>query len=175
MKNRVTNPFGFAELDVRLRSAGPSVLLIEGEREGELARLVLEQADVPVRHVSSQEEAEKVLTSFVPEVLLVGWGEDGFDGRAILAMLKFRHPALRGTPVVLMTDHKLDEFTCYNLSRFNIKWILEKPIVPTGLPRLMRRIVRQDAVQVTTSGWNSLPRQVEFGQTASCAYMNAVV
>jgi hypothetical protein len=90
-------------------------------------------------------------------------------------MLKFRYPALRATPVILMTDHKLDEFTCYNLSRFNIKWILEKPIVPTGLPRLVRRIVRKDTAQATTSVWDVVPKQVEFGMTASSAYQNAVV
>jgi len=66
MKNSMTDPFALAELDARLRHA-PSLLLIEGRK---LARLVLERAAVPVRHVSRLEEAELVLAGFTLEVLL---------------------------------------------------------------------------------------------------------
>ena len=123
----------------------PLVMLIEDHADGARAGAALVNAGIVVRHVCSEEEAAATLNYVAPDLLLVGWHDDGFDGRAILARLKIKHPISQGIPAIIMAGQKVSEFTRYNLSRLEVKLILEKPVATTVLSQLIIRILNQGA------------------------------
>ncbi|HEY3323031.1 MAG TPA: hypothetical protein VGP72_21445 [Planctomycetota bacterium] len=174
MKDSKTNPVAIEEREAQ-PSEALSVLLIEDAVEGELVSMVLEQARIGVRHVWSLPDATESLSQGAPDLILVGWSEDAFSGMFTLRSLLSLCPALERTPIILMADHKLSDFHRYRLSRLNIKWVLEKPVVPTAIPRLIRRTARACATRPRILGPEFLPRQVDFGSTASSCYQGAVV
>jgi DNA-binding response OmpR family regulator len=147
------------------------VLLIEKPLHGELIKMVLQKSGITVYHARDYDEAEQAVRSFKPDAILASLNEDGLDGREIVFHLKCEHSELRGVPVILMSEIRLSEAARRDLVTLGVNWVLEKPIVPTSLPKLVRETVREASV---LNDRNYFARKVGVGQTASSALMASV-
>ena len=150
----------------------PSVLLIEEGINGELIKMILQKAGLVVRCVETYDEAAKTLRSFLPDLILAAINEDGMDGNEITFQLKCENEELRKIPVILMSDIRLSEAARRDMIALGVNWVLEKPIVPTSLPKLVRETIRSASV---LNDRNYFSRKVGCGQTASSALMASVV
>jgi DNA-binding response OmpR family regulator len=165
------NPFDFNSLP-NTPAYSPLVMLVEGPEDGELVKLILEQTGIAVLHCISEEELAEAVASATPDLLLVGW-DDRFDGLGMVSRLKQGHPALRSIPIVLMAGCRVDGQQRRRLCDLGVKWILEKPIVATSLPKLVAATIRQKSSQVISLR-DLMPSRITLGQTASAAIHHAV-
>jgi DNA-binding response OmpR family regulator len=155
----------------------PDVLLLEDDLlHGALVQMVLEASEIEVHRASAASEAARTAKEQLPDLVLVSWGAEGIDGRALLAFLRLSVPGLARVPAVLMTDRDLSAGLRSILAREGYTWILQKPIVPTGLPKLVRRTIaeqnaKQSAAKATPT---DLSRFIGCGTTASTCYMESV-
>ena len=170
MKN-MQNPFDFNS-PPRAAACPPLVMLVEGLQDGELVKLILEQAGIAVFHFSTEEELAAAVETATPDLFLVDWN-DGFDGLGMVSRLKQKHPSLRPIPIVLMSERGIYGLLRKRLYDLGVKWILEKPIVATSLPKLVAATIRQRRPQVVSLR-DQHPALIGFGQTASAALLPAV-
>lgn len=110
-----------------------------------------------------------------PDVILLDWDTEGVDGEAFLRGLR-ANPELSCVPIILLTNRIVSECVRRELATFGVHWILEKPIVPLSLPKLVERTI-ENARRVEGSVGPQLQRSallVECGQTASSAGWKAM-
>ena len=111
----------------------------------------------------------------IPDVVLLDWDTDGVDGEAVLRGLR-SNPDTRRVPVILLTNRAVPEAIRRDLAGYGVHWILEKPIVPLSLPKLIERTIQS----VARNGDTPAPQfqrsalLVECGQTASGVAWKAV-
>jgi DNA-binding response OmpR family regulator len=167
------NPFAFNAMPDDMASP-PFVMLIEDPRDSELAKLVLERAGYAVLNAAGEDELLAALETVTPDLLLVGWSNEGLDGLAVITRLKQEHPHLRRVPVILMADHRIGEYTRYDLHKLGVTWVLEKPVVATSLPKLIAATLGRRRPHIAKVQ-DLIPQQIGFGSTASAALYPAVV
>ena len=151
----------------------PSVLLIEDAFNGELISSLLQDAGLSVWHSRDENDAATAVCCFNPDVMLVAFNDAGPDGPAIVAQLKASMPRLQNVPVIVMTESRMSALARRRLATLNVTWILEKPLVLTSLPKLVRATMRSSNADVVQS--QRFVQQIEFGQSASSALMRCVV
>ncbi|HEY3321685.1 MAG TPA: response regulator [Planctomycetota bacterium] len=146
-----------------------TVLILESDViHGTLLKAVVEQAGGEALLAGTPEEALEHVDGVTPALILAAWDTDGLDGRTAVRDLRAQHAELRRVPAILMTDRNLTQLVCHQLRGENFRWILQKPIVVTSLPKLIERCCRDSQVRA------EMPRLLSFGATTSSAYMAAV-
>ncbi|MGD0088717.1 MAG: response regulator [Planctomycetota bacterium] len=154
----------------------PSVLLLEDNPlHGALLQMVLEASGMEVFKASAASEAARIAGKQAPDLILVSWDTEGLDGRALLAFLRLSVPELAGVPVLLMTDRNISGTLRMVLAKEGYLWILQKPLVPTSLPKLIQRTIADHTRRLRGSrvGQPVLGQFVGCGATASGFYLQA--
>lgn len=140
------------------------VLLITDDwLQVELLKTVLPEDEFDVSVLSSG--TKYTAASFpVPDLILADWDNDTIDARAITLTLKRSHRDLKNVPAILITS-RMVALTRELAGTFS--WILEKPIVTTSLPKLLRWTVK------SCNARNHLRAFIQHGSTASGAMLAA--
>jgi DNA-binding response OmpR family regulator len=136
--------------------------------------MVLIEGEISVTMAANVEDATDAVAAQIPHVVLLDWDIDGLDGRSILRVIK-KNQKSRHVPVLVMTNRATTEALKRELLMYGVQWILEKPIVPLSLPRLIKRTIA-DGIPPGQSGGLFQRRAilVGCGQTASGAMWNSV-
>jgi CheY-like chemotaxis protein len=135
--------------------------------------MVLSSNDMRVILAQSGAELSKTIVTEMPHLILIDWDEEGIDGRSNLRAIRTRQES-RKIPVLVMTNVAVTEHLTRELGMLGVQWILEKPIVPLSLPKLIVRTISG----VSASGQSIVPRGRAFlvncGQTATGVQWQAV-
>jgi|GEM_PF-5619802 len=150
----------------------PQVLLLTNDlTEASLISMVLKASNIDVSMVFSDLEMISALDIALPDLILADWDKEGMNGRAIVTAMRTVAIGVKTVPSILMTDRTLNEVSRINLAVDGFRWVLEKPVVVTSLPKLIQHTLIES--------WNvkQHARQtqfVHFGDTASSALMESV-
>ncbi|HYF48954.1 MAG TPA: response regulator [Planctomycetota bacterium] len=148
------------------------VLLVDDGDSGELVRAVLEDGGLEVVAVANAEDAVDALRTISIDLVIIDCGDQDIHGRQTASDLAVQ---LRGrgstagsitrprTPIIVLTHYNIDMAGRRLLSQYGVAWVLQKPFVPTSLPKLVRHTVGEYARQRTPS----LSRLVDMGESAS--------
>lgn len=156
----------------------PAVLILEDDLvHGSLLKMVLEEAELEVHLASAASEAIQIATERMPDMILVEWDSDGIDGRAMLTFLRMRMSALAQVPLALMTDREISSALRGDLALEGYDWILQKPLVMTSMPKLIRRSLAEAHAKPRASRPDQrvFGRYIECGSTASNFNLEATV
>jgi DNA-binding response OmpR family regulator len=150
----------------------PSVLLIsDNPMSCELVSSILRHDEIIVAHADTVEDSMLVANAIFPHLILADWDTEGVEGRKTVVELKRRTPSLAHLPSILMTDREISRVTRLELSRQGFRWILQKPVVTTSLPTLVRRTISESGQGRRSNRFAVL---VSEGQTASGAMFEAI-
>jgi DNA-binding response OmpR family regulator len=154
----------------------PTVLLLDDDlMHGALVGMVLGDAGFEIRVATTEQEAREAMVDGLPDCIMAGWDADGLDGLALVRRLRSSVPRLAEVPTLLVTDRQINGRTRLELSIEGIRWILEKPVVVTSLPKLVQCTVAESETRRTyPSGRHCSARIVDSGTTASAYYLAAV-
>jgi DNA-binding response OmpR family regulator len=130
---------------------------------------VMAESKIDARHAWSPAEAGDHVAIRRPHLILVDWDVDGEDTIAIHRQLR-RAMRLNDVPAILMTDANVSQGLRSALSLEGVRWILEKPIVPTSLPKLIKSTITEaDMNAHKNSGGFRLAPRIHAGESASGA------
>lgn len=140
----------------------------------ELLSDVLGESRIQLRHASSLEEARLAVFNQKPQLLLIDWESDGVDTLAIQRRLR-ESMRLVDVPTILMTDAVVSPGRRSLLAAQGIRWILEKPIVPTSLPKLIKTTITEADINSRKRHEGCRPASfIHAGETASGAMWQKV-
>jgi CheY-like chemotaxis protein len=119
-----------------------SALVIEGDRESaSLLQAVLEPWGVRVVTTSSTEEAQRMLATFRPDIVLCDIDLPGADGLTFMRWLRASSDArLDKTPAIAMT-FRYDDVDARTARAAGFDVFLRKPIDPDQLPHIVALLV----------------------------------
>jgi hypothetical protein len=80
---------------------------------------------------------------------------------------------MQSVPGILLADHTPAPAMRTQLAYSGFKWILEKPIVVTSLPRLIAETVKRQRLKTHIAHTSAL-HYINFGSTASQTFMGAI-
>lgn len=138
-----------------------ALLITDDWLQIELIKTVLPENEFEV-HVLNSGSEYNAGSYAVPDLILADWDDYSIDGRAITLMLKKRHYDLTNVPSILITSRMV---TLTRELAGTFSWILEKPIVTTSLPKLLRWTVK------SCNARNHLRAFIQHGSTASGAML----
>ncbi len=155
-----------------------SVLLIEDNTTDiSLLEMLLTHAGLKVQTASTEEEAMSLAKKFVPDLILASWETDGLDSRKVVRRLRKEIVRYARIPAILMTRRDVGRSIGLSLAQQDFKWILQKPIVATSLPKLIDQTVCEAYLQILTArasnAWQGAPC-IGYGQTASSMFWGNV-
>ena len=117
------------------------VLLVAGDNiHTHLIRMVLLNNDIRIVSAQNSTEVNAAIAAELPHLVLLDWDVDGIDGRAILRAMKTNQET-RKMPVLVITNRTVTEGLKLELGMYGVRWILEKPIVPLSLPKLIVKML----------------------------------
>ena len=150
------------------------VLLIAGENvHSQLIRMILLNSDMRIGFAQTTVEAATAIAAELPHVVLVDWDIEGIDGRAVLRSIKSNQET-RKMPVVVMTNRPVTENLKLELGMYGVRWVLEKPIVPLSLPKLIVKMLSGASVEQAGAVFHRKAVLIGCGQTASGALWKSV-
>jgi DNA-binding NarL/FixJ family response regulator len=98
------------------------------------------------------------------DVLVLGWNYESFDAFCFAKSLCSQFPHLSRSSIIVMADHMISLQGRRQLSDFGVRWILQKPVVATSLPKLIRHVIAQT---YDFNGMRRLSHQVPLGESVS--------
>jgi len=131
---------------------------------------VMADSRIAARHAASPLDARDAVAVCRPHLILVDWDAEGEDMITMHRQLR-KAMGLHDVPAILMTDAKISQGLRSTLSFDGIRWILEKPIVPTSLPKLIKSTITEadlNAQKNAVGGFRLAPR-IHAGESASGA------
>jgi len=151
------------------------VLLVAGDNvHTQLVKMILLNDDMRVFTAQNATEATASIAAEMPHILIVDWDVDGIDGRAILRAIKTNQETRR-LPVLVMTNRAVTDNLKRELTLYGVQWILEKPIVPMSLPKLIVRTLKGESPTDLQGGtFQRRALLIDNGQTASGAMWKSV-
>jgi response regulator RpfG family c-di-GMP phosphodiesterase len=162
-------------VDSSSQSRGISLLLLAGDSmHTQLVNMVLSNSRYSMHSQQEAHQSRAALAIELPDVVLLDWDSEGIDGLAVLRGLRSKAETAR-VPVIVMTNRALSSRWQRELAAYGVKWVLEKPIVAMGLPKLIERTIQAahgNGPQDCHFQRSAL--LVECGQTASGASFKSI-
>lgn len=152
-----------------------SLLLLAGDSmHTQLVNMVLSSSHFSMHSQQDAQQSSVALAIEVPDVVLLDWDSEGIDGLAVLRGLRSKATTAR-VPVIVMTNRALSPRWQRELAAYGVKWVLEKPIVALGLPKLIERsILAANSNGLQDCHFQRSALLVECGQTASGASFKSI-
>jgi DNA-binding response OmpR family regulator len=131
---------------------------------------VMAESKIDARHACSPLDAGYAVAIRRPHLIVIDWDVDGEDTVAIHRQLR-KDMHLQDVPVILMTDAGISQGLRSTLSFDGVRWILEKPIVPTSLPKLIKSTITEADLNSHKNGGGGfrLAPRIHAGESASGA------
>jgi DNA-binding response OmpR family regulator len=130
---------------------------------------VMADSKIDARHAWSPLDARDTVAIRKPHLILIDWDVDGEDTVTMHRQLR-KAMRLHDVPAILMTDAGISQGLRSTLSFDGVRWILEKPIVPTSLPKLIKSTITEVAVNAHKNvGAFRLAPRIHAGESASGA------
>lgn len=136
---------GMATIESTTRLRGLRVMLVDDQKYmRDVMKAVLKAVDPSfvVREAADGEAALRLIEEFEPELLLCDINMEPMNGlRAIECLRNHANPALRDTPVIMLTA-RTDEEAIRDASRLDIQGYLVKSISPKQVEARLHKIFR---------------------------------
>jgi CheY-like chemotaxis protein len=159
------------------KTQGRRVLFVAGETmHTQLLKVVLLNHGICLQALSESGVSNTALITEIPHLVLLDWDTDGIDGDAVLRGLR-NNLDTRKVPVILLTNRVVTESFRRKLAVYNVRWVLEKPIVTLSLPKLIEQTIVSSthaAASGTDCQYQRCALLVDCGQTASGVLWKAV-
>lgn len=154
---------------------GISLLFIAGDTlHTQLVSMVLSTSQFSMYSQSDADESTVAPSLELPDIVLLDWDTEGVDGFAVLQELR-ACAETEQVPVIVMTNRAFSPHWQRELAALGVKWVLEKPIVALGLPRLIERTIAAAQKRVEQNcQFQPSALLVECGQTASGANFKSI-
>ena len=150
------------------------VLLIAGDNvHTQLIRMILVNSDMRIGSAQTTVDAAAAIAAQLPHLVLLDWDIEGIDGRAVLRSIKTNQET-RKMPVLVMTNRPVTESLKLELGIYGVQWVLEKPIVPLSLPKLIIKILNGASVEQAGAVFQRKAALIACGQTASGALWKSI-
>jgi CheY-like chemotaxis protein len=121
------------------------MIVDDDESVRSLLRMTLPEGEYEIEEAIDGEEALTLLTSHVPDLVLLDWKMPGRHGSLVLDELKTRHPQL---PVIVLTAEVAEHHR--NLAEsLKVDVFLTKPFSPLGLLETIERLLGERPVDET--------------------------
>jgi two-component system chemotaxis response regulator CheY len=109
--------------------------------QGMLIRSVLLNSGIDVRIAVNEQEAHAAARTFHFDLVMAEWDSESLDGRAIVLELRKKVPHFSAVPAILVTYREVSDLSRFELSQRGFRCILQKPIVATSLPKLIKSMI----------------------------------